>query len=133
MSRLKSASRERKRDQANYGILTLAATGVALAYRAGARRREERQEALNHMPTEAQVRRGTIALVPFVQEWKLPLNPESLDFMAFVVLQHAGAPGNIDTVTEQEHDNIDDSVRSMIMQDARAQRRMSETQERSAA
>jgi hypothetical protein len=30
-------------------------------------------------PTPEQIERGTAALVPFVQEWRLPLNPENLD------------------------------------------------------
>ena len=39
-------------------------------------------------PTPEQTERGSSALVPFEQAWRLPLNPEELDEMAYAVLKH---------------------------------------------
>lgn len=39
-------------------------------------------------PTQEQVERGAAALFPFVDEWKLSLNPENLTEIAYAVLRH---------------------------------------------
>jgi hypothetical protein len=40
-------------------------------------------------PTQTEIERGIAALLPFAQEWGLPLNPEDLQAMAVAVLIHA--------------------------------------------
>lgn len=40
-------------------------------------------------PTRQQLEQATEALVPFVKEWRLSLNPEDLELMAYVVLVYA--------------------------------------------
>jgi hypothetical protein len=62
-------------------------------------------------PTPEQVERGTTALVPFVQEWGLPLNPENLDEMAYAVLKHARRTGPIEAA---EYEEIDRAVRAPL-------------------
>jgi hypothetical protein len=62
-------------------------------------------------PTPEQIERGTHALVPFVQEWGLPLNPEDLDEMAYAVLRHAQATGPI---APEEWEAIDRAVREQL-------------------
>jgi hypothetical protein len=37
-------------------------------------------------PSREQMERGAAALIPFVQEWRLSLNPEDLDEIASAVL-----------------------------------------------
>ena len=39
--------------------------------------------------TEGEIERGVTALVPYVQEWGLPLNPEDLQAMAVAVMIHS--------------------------------------------
>jgi hypothetical protein len=39
-------------------------------------------------PRQEEVERGVGALIPFVQEWGLPLNPEDLAQLAAAVLEH---------------------------------------------
>lgn len=59
---------------------------------------------------EHQLERAVTALVPFVQEWDLPLNPEELHEMAYAVLQHGvDAPASEDDYVE-----IDRAVREQI-------------------
>jgi hypothetical protein len=57
-------------------------------------------------PTQEQVERGAAALVPFVHEWNLPLNPEDLEELAYAVLRHH------DTATSWEE--VDVEVRAQI-------------------
>ena len=57
-------------------------------------------------PTTRQVERAVAALVPFVNEWNLPLNPEHLSELAHAVLVHS------DDVTS--FDEIDAAVRTQI-------------------
>jgi len=40
-------------------------------------------------PTEEQIHRGVEALIPIREQWNLPLNPEDLELMAYVVLLYA--------------------------------------------
>lgn len=39
-------------------------------------------------PTREQIERGAAALIPFVRQWNLSVNPEDLDEMAYAVLVH---------------------------------------------
>ena len=57
-------------------------------------------------PTPEQVERASGALVPFVQEWKLSLNPEDLAEIAYAVLIHHDS--------EASWDEIDAAVRAQI-------------------
>jgi hypothetical protein len=65
------------------------------------------QEILRMMePTPDQVERATTALVPFVQEWNLSLNPEDLAEIAYAVLVHHDS--------DAHWDEIDAAVRAQI-------------------
>jgi hypothetical protein len=57
-------------------------------------------------PTLEQVERGAGALLPFVQEWNLPLNPEDLHELAYAVLVHHDS--------DASWDEIDAAVRAQI-------------------
>src|SRR3954462_2036823 len=43
-------------------------------------------------PTQVEIHRGVTPLVPFVQEWRLALNPEDLEEIAYEVLKHSHGP-----------------------------------------
>ena len=62
-------------------------------------------------PTPEQIERGSSALVPFVQAWRLPLDPEELDEMAYAVLKHGSKTGPID---DAEYEDIDRAVRAQL-------------------
>ena len=49
-------------------------------------------------PTREHLERGTAALLPFVQEWKLPLNPEDLDEIAYAVLKHHDSDASFEEI-----------------------------------
>jgi hypothetical protein len=57
-------------------------------------------------PTPEHVERAAGALVPFVQEWKLSLNPEDLAEIAYAVLVHHDS--------DASWDEIDAAVRAQI-------------------
>ena len=57
-------------------------------------------------PSTRQVERAAAALVPFVHEWNLPLNPEHLHELAYAVLVHSDG--------ETSFDEIDAAVRAQI-------------------
>lgn len=57
-------------------------------------------------PSYKQLEKGTAALVPFVQAWNLPLNPENLGLMAMAVLRYAQ--------TDASFEDIDAGVRDLI-------------------
>lgn len=40
------------------------------------------------VPTANEVQRGAAALGPFVNRWRLPLNPENVELMVYAVLRH---------------------------------------------
>ena len=61
--------------------------------------------------TREQIERGTAALIPFVEAWNLPLNPENLDELAYAVLTHGQKTGPIDPA---EWDAIDGAVREQL-------------------
>jgi hypothetical protein len=62
-------------------------------------------------PTPEQIERGSSALVPFVQVWNLPLNPENLDEMVYAVLKHGRKTGPI---ADAEYEEIDRAVRAQL-------------------
>jgi hypothetical protein len=62
-------------------------------------------------PTPEQVERATGALVPFVQEWDLSLNPEDLAEIAYAVLVHHDS--------DASWDEIDAAVRAQIAEHRR--------------
>ena len=51
-------------------------------------------------PSEDDVRRAVTALAPFVHEWRLPLNPENLEEMAWAVLLHARSDESLEHIDE---------------------------------
>lgn len=52
-------------------------------------------------PTERQIVLATEALVPFVQQWNLALNPEDLGEMAWAVLTNFDREGPDDVVYDE--------------------------------
>lgn len=56
--------------------------------------------------------RGSAALTPFVDAWKLPLNPEDLDEMAYAVLAHALSIENPDRIIAAVQEQIAEAMRS---------------------
>jgi hypothetical protein len=66
--------------------------------------------------TEGEIERGITALVPFAQEWGLPLNPEDLQAMAVAVLTH--------TYSDETLDEIDAAERQWIKEDREAHDRL---------
>jgi hypothetical protein len=67
-------------------------------------------------PTREQLDRASAALIPFVQEWKLPLNPEDLDEIAYAVLTHHDSTAS--------YEEIDAAAREQISQVREAHQRM---------
>ena len=70
--------------------------------------------------TEGEIERAVTALVPYVQEWGLPLNPEDLQAMAVAVLTHARSDATLSEIDAAErrwvHENREehaDMVRAM--------------------
>lgn len=63
---------------------------------------------MRYMPTPSnrQVERGAAALLPFVHDWNLPLNPEHLYEIAYAVLVHSDG--------ETSFEEIDAAVRAQI-------------------
>lgn len=69
-----------------------------------------------------QVERGVGALLPFVQEWTLPLNPEDLHELAYAVLVHHDS--------EASSDEIDTAVRAQISDSRQRHQEMLEAMRR---
>lgn len=67
--------------------------------------------------TREQIERGAAALVPFVQAWNLPLNPEDLDEIAYAVLTHGQKRRPLNPA---EWDAIDRAVREQLEEIARS-------------
>jgi hypothetical protein len=59
-------------------------------------------------PTREQIERGAAALIPFVQEWDLAVNPEDLDEMVYAVLVHHDSAGSWDEIDRAVRDQIAD-------------------------
>lgn len=62
-------------------------------------------------PTREQLDRAAAALVPFVQQWGLPLNPEDLDELAYAVLAHHDSDGSEDEIEAAVRQQIADHSR----------------------
>jgi hypothetical protein len=62
-------------------------------------------------PTPEQVERATDALVPFVQEWNLSLNPEDLAEIAYAVLLHHDSAASWDEIEAAVRAQIEDHRR----------------------
>ena len=62
-------------------------------------------------PTPEQVERAAGALVPFVQEWNLSLNPEDLEAIAYAVLVHHDSEAGWDAIDAAVRAQIDDHRR----------------------
>jgi hypothetical protein len=67
-----------------------------------------------HIP-EPQFERGMAAILPFVAEWSLPLNPEDLEEIVYAVLLHAHS--------DRPLEEIDDLVRDQLAEYQLKQRR----------
>jgi hypothetical protein len=67
-------------------------------------------------PTPEQMERAVTALVPYVQEWRLPLNPEHLYELAGAVLAHFDSAASFEA--------IDTAERARIQEFARGQARL---------
>jgi hypothetical protein len=72
-------------------------------------------------PTREQLDRAFAALLPFVQEWNLGLNPEDLDQLAYAVLTYHDS--------DASYEEIDAAVRQQIRELLRAHQRMLEQME----
>jgi hypothetical protein len=57
-------------------------------------------------PTEDQMERAVTALVPYVQEWRLPLNPEELSEMAGAVLEHFDSETSFEVIDAAERERL---------------------------
>jgi hypothetical protein len=62
-------------------------------------------------PTPKQVERAAGAILPFVQEWNLSLNPEDLAEIAYAVLVHHDSEADWDEIHAAVRAQIDDSRR----------------------
>lgn len=62
-------------------------------------------------PTPEQMERGVAALVPYVQEWKLSLNPEELYELAGAVLTHFDSADSFDAIEAAERARIEEFTR----------------------
>lgn len=63
-------------------------------------------------PTQEEVERGVGALIPFVQEWRVALNPEDLAQLASAVLEHYDS--------DESWEQIDVAVREQIAEHRRS-------------
>jgi hypothetical protein len=70
-------------------------------------------------PTPEQVERAAGALLPFVREWNLPLNPEDLDELAYAVLVHYDSDASWGEIEDAVRAQIADSRRRNEMLEAR--------------
>lgn len=62
-------------------------------------------------PTKQEAEKGTAALVPFVQAWKLPLNPEDLDEIVYAVLRWARSEASYEEIEQAVNEQIADHRR----------------------
>jgi hypothetical protein len=62
-------------------------------------------------PTPEQVDRAVGALIPFVQEWNLSLNPEDLAEIAYAVLVHYDSDASWDAIDASVRAQIEDHRR----------------------
>ena len=57
-------------------------------------------------PSGDEIERGTAALVPFVQAWRLSLNPEDLEVMVDAVIQAVRSGASLDEIVEASRNLI---------------------------
>jgi hypothetical protein len=57
-------------------------------------------------PTERQMERAVTALVPYVKEWGLPLNPEQRYELAGAVLEHFDSDASFDAIDAAERERL---------------------------
>jgi hypothetical protein len=62
-------------------------------------------------PTAEQMERAVAALVPYVHEWDLALNPEHLHELAAAVLEHFDSGASFATIDAAERARIDEFAR----------------------
>jgi hypothetical protein len=62
-------------------------------------------------PTPEQMERAVAALLPYVQEWNLPLNPEHLHELAGAVLTHFDSADSFDAIDRAERTRIEEFAR----------------------
>lgn len=62
-------------------------------------------------PTPDQMERAVAALVPYVREWNLPLNPEHLHELAGAVLTHFDSADSFDAIDQAERARIQEFAR----------------------
>ena len=62
-------------------------------------------------PTPEQMERAVTALVPYVQEWNLPLNPEHLYELAGAVLSHFDSADSFEAIDAAERARIKEFAR----------------------
>lgn len=113
------------------GVAVLGGIGLA-AYRKLGRKQTGAapEDLMENLPfTRTQFERACDALMPFVDEWHLPLNPENTELMAYAVLKHASSPRGLDTA--EDYAEIDEDVRGMIAEQRESHQRMLEAQSRS--
>lgn len=65
-------------------------------------------------PTPAEIERASDALMPFVDRWKLPLNPEDVEVIAYAALRFRGEPGTLEDYESQEYMSTEDEVIELI-------------------
>jgi len=59
-------------------------------------------------PTPEQGKRASWALVPFVEEWNLSLNPEELDELSYAVLRHFDSDASWKEIHESVREQIEE-------------------------
>jgi hypothetical protein len=62
-------------------------------------------------PTPEQMERAVAALLPYVQEWGLPLNPEHLHELAGAVLSHFDSGASFEAIEGAERARIEEFAR----------------------
>jgi hypothetical protein len=67
-------------------------------------------------PTPDQGKRASWALIPFVEEWKLSLNPEELDELAYAVLRHFDSDASWEELHASVREQIEDYRRRNALQ-----------------
>ncbi|MGI5183314.1 hypothetical protein ACQEVZ_44360 [Dactylosporangium sp. CA-152071] len=59
-------------------------------------------------PTEREMFDAATALGPFVRRWRLPLNPEDIDQLAYAVLRHARSGAQSELIIAAVEAQIDE-------------------------
>jgi hypothetical protein len=57
-------------------------------------------------PSAEQIERAAAALLPFVSAWRLSLNPEDLDELAFAVLSHFDSTADFESIIRSVEDHL---------------------------